>query len=176
MGKKVLEEILRKKHEKKEKQAVDWNRRRNIWLNSVEAFYQDVVRWLGPFTEKGLLEITCEDAVKREENIGEYHLKKMILNISEETVIFDPVGTLIIGARGRIDMTGKNGTIMFVLVDRESDGPGIRMKTEFRENNHPESEREPELVWKISTSPPDIQYTPLNEDSFSDVLAEVIDD
>jgi len=99
----------------------------------------------------------------------------MILNISEETVIFDPIGTLIIGSRGRIDMTGMNGTIMFVLVDRESDGPRIRTKTEFRENN-PESDKEPELVWKISTSPPDIRYIPLNEDSFSDVLAEVIND
>ncbi len=178
MGKKVLEEILRKKHQIKEKQGVDWNRRRNVWLNSVEAFYRDIVTWLEPFTEKGLLEITCEDAVKREEHIGEYHLKKMILSISEETVVFDPVGTLIIGAWGRIDMTGRNGTIMFVLADRGSDGPRIRMKTDtgFRENNNPKSDKEPELGWKISTSPPDMRYIPLNEDSFSDVLAEVIHD
>ena len=128
MGKKILEEILQKKQ--KLKKTADWSRRKHIWLNSVQEFYQDIATWLGPFTEKGLLKITCENAVKREENIGEYHVKKMVLNISEETVTFDPVGTLIMGARGRIDMTGKNGTVMFVLVDRESRTPRIRIKTD----------------------------------------------
>ena len=38
-------------------------------------------------------------------------------------IIFTPIGTLLIGAKGRIDMTSNAGTVKFVLVDKNLSGP-----------------------------------------------------
>ncbi len=170
MGIKTLEKILEKKHKEQPADLADFSERKKLWLKSVKDFYQKVIEWLEPYKEKGLLKIDCKKITKNEQYIGEYEIDEMFLNISNEIVKFDPIGTFIIGAHGRIDMTGNNGTIRFVLVDSESEGPRFRVEIGT------DTLSEKKFAWKISTSPPDIKYMPLNKNSFSDSLIEVIHD
>jgi len=167
MSIKALEEIIKKKHKEQASDLADFAERKKLWLKSVDKFYQKVIKWLKPYSEKGLLKIDYKKIIKNEQYIGEYEIEEMILAISNEIVKFDPIGTFIIGAHGRIDMIG-NGTIRFVLVDSESE------HSQFRKGK--DSPGKKEFEWKISTSPPDIRYMSLNKDSFSDSLIEVIHD
>ncbi len=167
MSIKALQELLEKKHKEQAADLADFSERKKLWLKSVNEFYQKVIKWLKPYSEKRLLKIDYKKSIKNEQYIGEYEIEEMILTISNEIVRFDPVGTFIIGSHGRIDMIGNNGTVRFVLVDSESERPRFRVEIGMDYSM---------FEWKISTSPPDVRYMSLNEDSFSDSLIEVIHD
>ena len=98
---------------------------------------------------------------------------------------FIPVGTILIGALGRIDMEGPNGIVKYVLVPEISNAPKIetailstvedRKKWKEKQQKEAEEIMKANKVWKIATPPPNIKYLDLNEDIFFDKLMEVID-
>ncbi len=183
MGIKALEYIIEKKHKEQSADLTDCSKRKELWLKSVKEFYQKIIKWLKPYSEKGLLKIDYVKSIKNEQYIGEYEIEEMILNISNEIVKLEPVGTFIVGAHGRIDMIGNDGISRFVLVDSESNRPRFRVRNgaDYTMNGNNSKKRndipgETKFEWKISTSPPDIRYISLNEDSFSDSLIGVIHD
>ena len=179
MGLKDLERFLAdKKEEKVAVSTIDWKREKLRWLHYIDEFYSRVEEWLVPYKEKDLLQYAFEEITLSEENIGDYKTRRLRLEISNDSVVFEPVGTNLIGAFGRIDMVGKNGTIKFLLVDKYSTGPRISVK--IIHANDPEKtpevetlKKEIELAWKITVPPPTMKYIDLNEDSFSDALLEV---
>ena len=80
-----------------------------------------------------MVSINYVDKEINEEYIGIYNARKMILRIADEQVVLDPVGTLLIGAAGRVDMTGKNGQVKLVLVPASATGSQIRVQTKIDE-------------------------------------------
>lgn len=186
MGKKELKEILRKKKEEKVLHREGFSERKKIWIEHVEKFYEKVKVWLAPYNEEGLINIEYEKKINEEQYIGQYEIREMELNISDEKVMFKTIGTFILGAYGRIDMIGPKGKVIFLLVDSESEKPEFKVEIgidqtylsdyneeEVKDENIKHSEK---LEWKISTPPPNIQYFSLNGDSFSDSLIAVIHD
>lgn len=179
MGLKDLEKFLaEKKEEKVAVSTIDWKQEKLRWLHYIDEFYLRIEEWLVPYKAKDLLQYTFEEITLSEENIGDYKTRRLRLEISNDSVVFDPIGTNLIGAFGRIDMVGKNGTIKFLLVDKDSTGPRISVKVIHANDleKTPEVEtlkKEIELAWKITVPPPTMKYIDLNEDSFSDALLEV---
>ena len=51
-----------------------------------------------------------------EDPIGSYPVEEMHIQIKNKEVVLDPIGTNIIGAKGRVDMKGSAGIVKFVLV------------------------------------------------------------
>jgi hypothetical protein len=82
-----------------------------------------------------------------------------------------PIGTVLIGSKGRIDMSSSAGEVKFVLVEKDSKDP---FKFKKSMNDRKKSANSLSLQWKISTSPPSIKFIELNEESFSDALMEVL--
>lgn len=177
MGVKDLSEYLDKKNEEIEKgKGLDWNEEKKRWLKAVNEFYEKILVYLKPY--EGRVQSEKKEVSMYEENIGEYKVKQLFLDILGDRVVFEPIGTLIIGAYGRIDMSGRKGKVRFVLVDKNSDGPkviarifpGDKIPAETQEA----SKKEPELDWKIATEPPKIKYIPLNAEIFADYLFGVM--
>ena len=84
-----------------------------IYNERLQSLYGDVIRWLKeadiPFTH------LVEDHALAEEHIGHYVAKKLIINQDGEILAkFIPVGLLIIGAEGRVDLVGKSGKEILV--------------------------------------------------------------
>jgi hypothetical protein len=176
---KRLEDFLNKKSEKHS--SVDWEERKKQWIASVSDFYKEVQNWIRPLEEKGLLQSSFENTILREEYIGEYEVKKLILNVQGDKVVFAPIAALIIGARGRIDMVGPNGRVKFVLVPKESNEPKIisRIIQDGIDDQDSDVSDNDSIVnedhWNIATEPPNIKFISLNEESFSDALIKVVD-
>jgi hypothetical protein len=175
-----LEDFLKKKKEKIQQKEIDWGKIKQNWLLKIDELYSQIEEWLTPLKERELLKIDYEQVMKTEEYIGLYETKKMYIEFPDQKVTLEPIGRNIIGAAGRIDMTGKNGMIKILLVNKEMEGPRIITKVlDAANNDKPEEvakneEKEHELVWKIASQPPRVKFYDLNEDSFSDVIYEVI--
>lgn len=172
-----LQEFISTKSKNEEDKEVDWEERKNDWIKSVENLYSNMEKWVKPLIDKGQIEIKHTNVTLNEEYIGEYGLKNMQIFISNEKIELIPVGTLIIGSHGRIDMIGKNGKMRLLLVNKNAKSISV-ISTEsdatYEKENNLEDKEEIELVWKIATSPPNIKLLSLNDDSFSDILLEMI--
>lgn len=168
MSKKDLENFLNQDME--DTQAnVDWLSQRNEWLRYLEQFYDRVLKWLFRYIEQGKIQVTRQNITLNEDHIGSYRTEKLILKLANKEVSLTPIGTVLIGSKGRIDMSSSVGEVKFVLVEKDSKDPS---KQSMNDRKKPANSLS--LQWKISTSPPSIKFIELNEDSFSDALMEVL--
>jgi len=162
MGKKELQEFIKTKKESFERKKVDWIEIKKIWLKKLDELYENIETWFQDLKDAGDISINYSDINLNEENLGIYTAKKMIITIYNEQVVLEPVGAILIGAKGRVDMSGKNGKVKIVLAPKHSKAPSIKMSVPV------------ETSWKLAKRLPDMTYEELNSDSFSDAVREVI--
>lgn len=179
MVKKDFEDFLNKQEEsKKEEKKIDWDAHKQEWLDNVDNFYVMIDSFLKDYIDKRKIIPTKEKIELIEDHIGQYTVDKLIFEMGNSKITFTPIGTLLIGAKGRIDMTSSAGTVKFVLVDKNSSGPKVSVKIHI-DGEAPKKESEKkkppiEWGWKIATPPPRIKYIDINEESFFSALMEVV--
>ncbi|MCP4696958.1 MAG: hypothetical protein GY862_08930 [Gammaproteobacteria bacterium] len=167
MSLKSLERFLAEnKDENEKKDAIDWSRRKTFWLEAIETFYKQLFFWITPLRKNGLLDWKIIRETRTEPYVGHYEFEKVILSMSGEVVTIEPVGILLIGVFGRIDMKGSRGTTKLVLVPKEFSEPKIEA--------HVPPLSMDRLTWKIATPPPGIHYFELDDNSFSEALLSII--
>ncbi|MCP4132520.1 MAG: hypothetical protein GY754_16220 [bacterium] len=99
-----LEDKLREIKRKKEEQSIDWEKTKNDWLEDINYIYGKIDEWFKPLKEDNLIEISKEDKITiTEDGIGKYEVNRMKMQIFNFTIIFEPIGTILDGAWGRID-------------------------------------------------------------------------
>lgn len=122
-----LEEKARLLAERKKQEGpVDWAAERDWWISSLEALYEDVGNWLAPLVDEGVLTLQRTSTQLTEENIGTYTAPGLVLELSGEAVVLEPLGTLLIGSHGRVDVfrRGRRGKQTPILVlTRKGDEP-----------------------------------------------------
>lgn len=156
--------------------AVDWAARKAAWLEALDTFYVQIETFLQPYIDQGKLRLDFETITIEEELIGRYQARGANILLGAHQLHLQPIGTNMIAARGRVDLTGPCGTVKFVLVDREAEGPRIQFSVQVGETRltpqaAPESPRIWE--WKIATPAPRIRYLPLEAESFYDAIMQV---
>ena len=159
----------------KEEPSIDWTQIRDDWIKHLDEFYRQLAEgFLQKYIEQGKVHITWITKQINEEHIGSYDVKSLEVQIGTIKVRFDPIGTLVLGVKGRVDMHGPHGTVKFVLVPKTDSSPKIRViqkvSGEVKEEPEPIIE---ELAWKILTPPPNIKYIELEEESFLSTIMEV---
>jgi hypothetical protein len=177
MSRSEFEEFLRTHEEEiTAQELVDWNKTRDEWIKHIDDFYQMVNYWLKDYVEASKVTIKTLAITLNEQPIGSYKTHKLLLKIANQEVVLSPVGTVLIGAAGRIDMESRTGKVRFVLVDEESEGPldGVRVPADKRSKSKEIDEKKISWTWKIATPPPSVRYIWLNEESFFDALMELI--
>ena len=92
-------------------QEVDWEQEREEWLQYLGQFYALVEEFMGEYVNQNKVRLRRGSKTLNEEFIGAYSVDTMTLDIGPNSVIFDPVGTNLIGAKGRVDMRGAKGTV-----------------------------------------------------------------
>ena len=64
-----------------------------------------------------------EGTIKLNEyKIGSYEAPKLVLQIGHDTVYIEPVGTIILGAKGRVDVKTGGVSFKIILTDEEAWG------------------------------------------------------
>lgn len=126
----------------KEETQIDWDLRKKNWLNSVEFLYAIVDEIIiNNFIESGYIVKSKKNKIwLNEDYIGSYEIDNYIIEVDNLSIKFFPIGTIIIGAFGRVNMLLPRDTIKLVLQDwndwRIVTGIGSSMKLkEFTEEN-----------------------------------------
>ncbi len=183
MENKEFDEFLRRQDEKSES-SVNWEQEKYLWLQQIDTFYSYIKRWLKEYVDTKRIIVQSNQIEITEEYIGTYNVEEVKIIIGNKIATLTPKGTLMIGTRGRIDMTGRSETIRFVLADKNSEGPKIEIteysseyeKEQKELNDKKRAKPKTQWIWKISSDPPNISYTELNRESFLKSLMKVLDE
>lgn len=180
MGKKEFDTFLKNEESKKEP-AVDREAERIWWIKQLGVLFSEIKGWLKEYIETKKINLEIQEIEIFEAALGTYTVQEITIKIGNKVVKLTPIGTILIGTKGRVDMVGKTGTVRFILADKKAVEPKIEFgifPTDEAKKKHQEAQRkkertETDWVWKISSSPPKIKYTDLNQDIFLEHLMEV---
>lgn len=90
--------------------------RRKWWIKAVEDLFTKVQVWLEPLIKDGPLTFdTKELQIMSDGWLGSYKLQRAIIGLGRKTLEMNPVGSVIFGSFGRIDVKGPNGKLMLIL-------------------------------------------------------------
>lgn len=160
---------------------MDWDQKRQEWLQHLDQFYKLVEEFMREYVDEDKVRLQRGTKNLHEEFIGDYSVDTMTLDIGPNRLKFDPAGTNLIGAKGRVDMRSAKGTVKFVLVPADATTIGWRSRIdEDGADPAPESDepvdwkRVDSWEWKIATSPPRVRLMELCKDSFQDAIMEVV--
>lgn len=180
MSKKDFERLL---DQQKNESALDWTGIGEEWVSRIHQLYELVSDWLDEYRSQGTVEIATYDVDITEESLGTYQVPAMDIVVGNKKARLVPVGAIIIGASGRVDLRGPAGTSTFVLVPMSSSEPRIysfistseeeRKKTQAEIDAALEKTKKEPRTWKVATEPPNVKYLDLDEEMFFDVLVEV---
>jgi hypothetical protein len=142
--------------------------------------YSQARQYVEPYVANGAMSIEMAKKAMHEEGLGVYEVEEMVLRISTTKYVrLVPKGTNLIGTKGRVDMQGRGPDVRLLLVDKTASKPRIRVTQSFVRAGQPASAPAPvapesiDWTWKIATSPPDVRYIDLNEETFLDAVLRV---
>lgn len=100
-----LEDKLKRLAERSaSEKEIDWNQIRDLWLRAVRRLFTDIQGWMQPFADKKLVDIHRVPIELVEPSIGRYKCEALELDFSGQVIRFEPQGTEIIAAWGRINV------------------------------------------------------------------------
>lgn len=154
----------------------DWAAELQQWLKHLADLYALVDSALADFTAKGQIVVESREIELTEENIGRYRAPSRIIKFGTNTISMVPIGTLLIGTKGRVDMTGPRGVIRLILADKSSTGVSvtIQVRTEGMPPPEPPAPKKIDWEWKMvlrNTGMP--KYQKLTPEVFLDALIEI---
>jgi len=146
-----LEDKARKlAQQKKDELPVDWTAERDWWLERLRQLFAQIAEWLRPLIDEGVVATKLVPKRLSEEHIGVYAAEAMVLDFSGEGIVLDPQGTVIVGARGRVDAYRRGAAAQPTMLILS--GPKATP------------------TWEIWPSRDPRQRQPLNEASFKSLL------
>ncbi|MDE2989772.1 MAG: hypothetical protein OXU21_01720 [Chloroflexota bacterium] len=177
MAEQEFSEFVKRKTERvMAEEAIDWAKRRADWLRELGELYTSMENHLRPYTQAGEIQIERTPIQLREEYLGTYKADKLTFRIGRDKIIAKPIGATVIGARGRVDLSGPRQTLKILLLAKG--GPVLTTKIEHGGVTE-ESSRSmvrgdvDEAGWYIETPAPDSVVFAFGEDSFRDAIMEV---
>lgn len=175
----VFEEFVKERVARAEEFISGLNREERIaeWLHELSNLYREMRRYLEIYTDSGQIRIESRPTQITEELLGSYDAESLTLIIGADKVEAIPIGTLLIGTRGRVDLCGERGTRRLVLLD---------VDTKSENDTMPETGRRSESAsislvtgqidqsgWYIATQPPNVLVKRLDADSFQEAIMDV---
>jgi hypothetical protein len=176
-----FDEFVRRQQEETQVAAqVNWNEVRDEWLAQLDRLYSRVESFLSKYVDSKQLQYEFRPVEINEERIGSYVAKQMVLRIGRQEVDLVPIGTLLIGSRGRVDVKGPAGAAQLLLVDRKASDMRslIRVTVTVGVGGKPpvapaKPSQEIEWEWKIVTRPPERRFVEITQQTFFDLIMEV---
>lgn len=105
MSPESLKELLQRLAKKRGESEPDWTERKNAWLKSLDELYSRLEGWLTESKEAGVVTTDRDWVSITEEYLGTYNAPTFRISLGARSVLFRPVGTLIVGAYGRVDVS-----------------------------------------------------------------------
>jgi hypothetical protein len=127
--------------------------------------------WFRDSVAEGLMTIEREQISICEDSLGRYNTEKCRLIMGAEKIEFVPIGTVLLGTDGRIDMVYKRNEVMFVhvgeKVKRASDLMAVLKKIMPNKDLG-------EKVWKYTPKVTRSHYMTANSQSVKSLIMELM--
>ncbi len=124
MPRSPFEDLVRQHAKQKtDEQSVDWEERKNWWQGKMSALLDDIESWLAPLIYDHTIAFTRQRVQCREETLGAYQIESGLIKLGNDTLSLNPVGSVIVGGFGRVDVKGPNGSVLFLLCAPDPDVP-----------------------------------------------------
>ena len=174
--------VQRKKDEESVSAAFDPKQQLEEWRQHLNALYADVAKFLKPYIDGGTARIEFRPIDLNEEFSGPYSVQELLIHFGNSTITFRPIGTMLIGSKGRVDVHGPRGIVRLTLINKRITHASqlIQVRAMIQGQPDPDPKPQPapakiEWVWKISSPPPQMTFTDLTEDAFFDLILSVAD-
>ena len=102
-----LRDTLNMLHESQRREQQTIQDRQNLiqeWKQAIESLYAQIRTYLAEYEKDSSLIISEEGIRLTEETLGSYGVQTMKIAAGPATIIIQPIGRMIIGAQGRVDM------------------------------------------------------------------------
>jgi len=158
---------------------IDWQARKADWLQHLDNLYSQVNQYLKSYVDAGDIVIGYRTTDLDEKYIGPYSAKEMIITIGSKIIKLEPIGTFLLGSRGRVDVVGPLARARLILLDAEIKSLSELIHVSVSVDGKPLSPPPPKprsdvkWVWKIVMRPPRREVVELNKESFLDLLMEI---
>jgi hypothetical protein len=106
------------------------------WISSVRALYDEINGWLHPLIDSKAVKLSRRLIKTHEQSLGQYEIESLEITLASKKLVFKPVGTVLVGAYGRIEVTGPKGSTTLLLLATD--------------NTLPPSERRKNVNWYIA--------------------------
>jgi hypothetical protein len=182
MGSTAFAKFVEEQQTVDSEEAMDWNGELSDWRSNLDSFYARVLSFLKEFTDAGSITYSFSEIALTEENLGTYQVNKMNLHIGRQQVSLEPIGTLLMFCKGRVDVVGSAGRAQILLVNEKAKSPGDLIKVTVTISGPgkvplpPPPQPKPQTIswaWKIVTQTPSRVFVDLDKDSFYSVLMEI---
>jgi hypothetical protein len=149
------------------------------WLSRLDLLFLQINdEFLADYIRAGTVSTKLERIELNEEFSGPYIAPKMIIRIGLEEIKLLPIGTMLIGSKGRVDVVGRAGTSRLVLVNKKVRSANQLVSVTIVDPTNPIPTKRPvpqhiEWAWKIVSRPPTLSFIELNKESFLELMLEV---
>jgi hypothetical protein len=162
-----VQQFAEKQKEAATENAVDLKVTKDAWVKAVHDLFDQIHAWLGSVIQSGAVKSSRPRTYLAEESLGRYEIETLQLQLASKKMTFRPVGTLLIGAFGRIEVSGPKGKAVLLLLNTNK--------------TVPPSERRLHVGWFIAPPAPVVrsvpraqtEMKPLTEDSFQQLFADL---
>lgn len=120
----TLKERLKNDLRARSSSTIDWDKRREEWIASMNDFKSMILDWFEDYQKEGLVTFSFSKKAISEEFVGLYDAEILQLQFSNgKEIVLEPMGSLVIGASGRYDlfMRGFNSDKYYILKQRDDD-------------------------------------------------------
>lgn len=110
-----LNDFLKKKLNEKTKTEFNAEEEKKKWINSVNEIFSNIRIWVEEPIKNNLVEIIDEEVEINEERLGKYKISSLAIRSLWDTVYIRPIGRMILGAIGRVDILSTKGKYSILL-------------------------------------------------------------
>jgi hypothetical protein len=184
MTKKDFDAFVKSQATQSGTEQVDWAKERDEWIGYLNRLYALIESLLESYRSAGEVQFEYRQISLNEPNIGSYFAKQMVLKFGRQEITFTPIGTLLIGTKGRVDVVGPAGGARLLLLNKKATSASslIRVTVSVGGKSHPPEPHPPESqptepiewTWKIASPPPQLKFIELTEETFFDMILAVV--
>ncbi|CAB5626194.1 Uncharacterised protein [Klebsiella pneumoniae] len=186
MNMKTLKDIIEKQKKEEEEQKFDPAEQIEEYISLVEKLYTITLESIDELIKDGLIKQSRKKISINEESLGDYEIDSLILTINSSKIKFEPVGTMLIGSKGRVDVTGPFGKEKFILIRKGVKSPSdlIKVRVNVVGAYKPEKDKTDEDVkkpsiddWEWKTMPSDsrwVKFDDVNSETITNIIMRMI--
>jgi hypothetical protein len=152
-----------------------WDEVRDEWLKALDSLHDQVVRFLADYVPSSI-SYQFHEIEMTEPDVGTYQAKVMNIKIGRQHVAIVPVGTMLWGCKGRVDVRGSSGQAQILLVDASAKSAGDLLRVVVNaQGGGSTTPRSPSIswAWKVLTNSVQKTFEDLDKESFFRLLIEV---